>query len=81
MTVMPQEQPQGVSCDKTTTVRASPAHLVMTMHALTFGVLCATSKMISGESEGWTSDFKACASQGAETVTPVGKYVLDKAFQ
>jgi len=44
-------------------------------------VLCATSKMISGESEGWTSDFKACASQGAETVTPVGKYVLDKAFQ
>mmetsp|Transcript_65011 Transcript_65011/g.105350 ORF Transcript_65011/g.105350 Transcript_65011/m.105350 type:complete len:184 (-) Transcript_65011:355-906(-) len=66
---------------KSTTVRATPAHFVMTMHALTFGVLSATSKMLAGESDSaWTADFKASASQGAQTVTPVGKYVLDKVF-
>ena len=34
-------------------VRATPAHLVMTMHALTFGVLSATSKVVQGQSNGW----------------------------
>jgi len=34
-------------------VRATPAHLVMTVHALTFGVLSATSKVVQGQSNGW----------------------------
>ena len=62
------------------TVRATPAHLVMTMHALTFGALAATSNLFSGESSDFVSDFKKSATAGAETVTPVGASVLSRAF-
>ena len=62
------------------TVRATPAHLVMTMHALTLGVVTATSNLISGESDGFVNDFKKTATAGAETVTPVGAHVLNRAF-
>jgi hypothetical protein len=61
------------------TVRATPAHLVMTMHALTFGALAATSNLFSGDSD-FVSDFKKSAKAGAETVTPVGASVLSRAF-
>lgn len=67
---------------KETVTAASPGHLVMAMHALTFGALSATAKMISGEAspESWTADFKSAAAEGAQTMTPVGGFVLNKAF-
>jgi len=49
------------------------------MHALTFGVVSASSNLFSGESD-FVSDFKKSAMAGAETVTPVGAHVLSRAF-
>lgn len=66
--------------DQCKTVRATPAHLVMTMHALTLGVVTATSNLLSGESEGFVNDLKKSATDGAESVTPVGAHVLNRAF-
>jgi len=57
-------------------VRATPAHLVMTMHALTFGFLSATAKVVQGESKGWAQDVREDAHEAAATVTPVGAYLL-----
>jgi hypothetical protein len=39
---------------KANNVRPTPAHFMMTAHALTFGLLSATSKVVSGESKGWS---------------------------
>lgn len=61
-------------------VRPTPAHFMMTAHALTFGVLSATSKLVSGGSKGWSADFKADSTDAASTITPIGGYVLKSAF-
>jgi hypothetical protein len=66
---------------KPTNVRPTPAHFMMTAHALTFGVLSATSKLVSGDSKGWSVDFKADSAEGAAAITPIGGYVLKTAFQ
>ena len=69
------------SAPKSVTVRATPAHLVMTMHALTFGILTASSKAVAGQSKDFSQDFKSAAADGASTMTPVGAFVLRKAFE
>lgn len=66
---------------KAKAVRPTPGHFMMTAHALTFGVLSATSKLVQGESKGWSEDFKADAAEAAGTVTPIGEYVLKNAFE
>ena len=62
-------------------VRPTPAHFMMTAHALTFGVLSATSKLVSGDSKGWSADFKTDSAEAASTITPIGGYVLKSAFE
>jgi len=74
-TAMEHKKPQNKA------VRATPAHFMMTAHALTFGALSATSKLINGESKGWSKDFKADSSKAADTITPIGGYVLKSAFE
>ena len=37
-----------------TTARATPGHMLLTAHALTFGFLSATQKLMEGNSKGWT---------------------------
>jgi len=66
---------------KSNNVRPTPAHFMMTAHALTFGVLSATSKLVSGDSKGWSADFKTDSAEGAAAITPIGGYVLKTAFQ
>ena len=43
-------------------------------------MLSATSKLVSGESEDWSADFKADATEAADTVTPIGGHILKNAF-
>jgi len=62
-------------------VRPTPAHFMMTAHALTFGVFSATTKLCNGESKGWSEDFKADSAEAANTITPIGGYVLKNAFE
>ena len=61
-------------------VRPTPAHFMMMAHALTFGVVSATTKLVSGDSKGWSADFKADSTEAASSITPIGGYVLKTAF-
>ena len=69
------------SVPKSVTVRATPAHLVITMHTLTFGILTVSSKAVAGQSKDFSQDFKSASANGASTMTPVGAFVLRKAFE
>ena len=61
--------------------RASPAHLIMTAHAFTFGLLSATGKLVVGDtSKSWSDDFRHDAQQAADAMTPVGSHILKSSF-
>ena len=62
-------------------VRPTPAHLILTAHALTFGLLSATGKLLDGDDANWTKNFTSDATEAAETVTPIGGYILKSSFQ
>ena len=70
------------SAPKSVTVRATPAHLVITMHELTFGILTANSKAVAAsQSKDFSQDFKCAVADGTSTMTPVGVSVLRKTFE
>ena len=60
--------------------RPTPAHLVLAAHAMVFGFVSATAKMLSGDGKGWQQDFQSDSTDAATTVTPVGGCVLRSAF-
>jgi hypothetical protein len=62
-------------------VRPTPAHLILTAHALTFGFLSATGKLLEGDDASWTKNFASDATEAAETVTPLGGYILKSSFE
>lgn len=62
-------------------VRPTPAHLALAAHALVYGCLSATGKLLSGKGKGWGQDFASDSADAADTVTPIGGYVLKKAFR
>ena len=62
-------------------VRASPAHFALAAHAMVYGCLSATGKLLSGEGKGWSEDFTSDSADAADSVTPIGAHVLRKAFR
>ena len=62
-------------------VRPSPAHLALAAHAMVYGCLSATGKLLSGEGKGWGEDFTSDSADAADTMTPIGGYVLKKALR
>jgi len=69
-------------------VRAAPGHLLLMSHSLLFGLASATSSMISDVVNGkgdaldkFNGNFKAESAAAAESVTPVGGYVLRKTLE
>ena len=60
-------------------VRPTPAHFLMTAHALTFGVLSATGKLLQGDEAGWAQNFAKDSTEAADAVTPLGGYILKSA--
>ena len=69
-------------------VRAAPGHLLLMSHSLLFGLASATSSMISDVVNGkgdaldkFNGNFKAESAAAAESVTPVGGYMLRKTLE
>eukprot|EP00277_Geminigera_cryophila_P046553 CAMPEP_0173077324 /NCGR_PEP_ID=MMETSP1102-20130122/13140_1 /TAXON_ID=49646 /ORGANISM="Geminigera sp., Strain Caron Lab Isolate" /LENGTH=61 /DNA_ID=CAMNT_0013947753 /DNA_START=326 /DNA_END=511 /DNA_ORIENTATION=+ len=52
----------------------------MAAQALAFGALSATGKVFLSDSKGWAQDFKTDSTEAADSVTPVGAYLLKSAF-
>jgi len=55
---------------KAVEVQASPAHVIVCAHALFFGALAATGKLlVSGELSSWAVDFESTSKDAAESVS------------
>ena len=61
-------------------VRPTPAHFLMTAHALTFGMLSATGKLLQGDEADWAKNFANDSTEAADAVTPLGGYILKSSF-
>jgi len=75
-----ENKPPAFGDKNNTHVRPTPAHFLMTAHAVVFGCISATGKLWNGDGKGWSQDFKMDAKDAADTVTPIGGYVLRSAF-
>jgi len=65
-------------------VRPSPAHFALAAHAMVYGCLSATGKLLSGEGKGWGEDFTSDSAEAADSLTPIvrnGAHVLRNAFR
>ena len=61
--------------------RATPAHAVLTAHALVYGLISSTGKLFQNNAPGsWAQDFMMDSTEAARTVTPVGCCLLKLAF-
>lgn len=74
-------QPKDPSTDPSpeeATVKASPGHLLLCAHAMLLGAALATQDVLSGKDDvaNWGGSFKDQSNAAADSMSPVGAYVL-----
>jgi len=80
--------PEAVAASTPKTARAAPGHLLLMSHSLLFGLASATSTMFADVTSGkadatlqWEKNFRADSAAAAESVTPVGGFLLRQALE